>query len=64
MERLLVALRERGATIIHAPSGCMDKYAGIGIITGKNKVVCVNIGINKGITNPIGIEAQALFDTE
>ena len=28
MERLLVALRERGGTIIHAPSGCMDKYEG------------------------------------
>ena len=28
MERLLIALREQGTTIIHAPSGCMDKYEG------------------------------------
>ena len=28
MERLLAALRDQGATIIHAPSGCMDKYEG------------------------------------
>ena len=28
MERLLSALREQGATVIHSPSGCMDKYDG------------------------------------
>ena len=28
MDRLLSSLRSRGATVIHAPSGCMDKYAG------------------------------------
>jgi hypothetical protein len=28
MERLLVALRSRGATVIHAPSGCMRAYHG------------------------------------
>lgn len=26
MDRLLTALRSRGATVIHAPSGCMGKY--------------------------------------
>jgi hypothetical protein len=28
MERLLCALRSRGATVIHAPSGCMGAYSG------------------------------------
>lgn len=28
MDRLLSSLRSNGATVIHAPSGCMDKYEG------------------------------------